>query len=99
MPGLRTVNTPHSEARRGEKRGNPPPRALHPTPPKSKQAAWLTGGKKNTAPPADRRPPRRFYRTTGAAIAAAHTQLTALSEQYRPPAITWPRLAPHGSTL
>ena len=76
-----------------------PSGTLYPILAKFEQAGWLTGGKEDIDPHAERRPARRFYRITRAAIAAAHTQLTALSEQYRPPSITWPRLAPHGSTL
>ena len=65
---------------------------------KFEQAGWLTGGKEDIDPHAEGRPPRRFYRITGAAIPAARAQLAALSERYRPPAITRPRLAPHGGT-
>jgi DNA-binding PadR family transcriptional regulator len=73
-----------------------PSGTLYPILAKFEQAGWLTGGKEDIDAHAEGRPPRRFYRITGAAIPAARSQLAALSERYRPPAIARPRLAPHG---
>jgi PadR family transcriptional regulator, regulatory protein PadR len=75
-----------------------PSGTLYPSLAKFEQARWLTGGKEDIDPRAEGRPARRFYRITGAGARAAHNQLAALSEQYRPPATTPPRLAPQGGT-
>src|SRR5262249_22552050 len=71
---------------------------LYPNLAKLENAGWLTGGKEDIGPRAQSRPPPRFYRITPAAVPPALAQLTALSEKYRPPAVTRPRLAPHGGT-
>jgi len=72
---------------------------LYPNLAKFEEAGWLTGGREDIDPRTEGRPRRRFYRITGAAVLAAHAQLAALSEHYRPPALKRPRLAPHGGAL
>ena len=57
---------------------------------------WLTRGKEDIDPRVAGRPARTNYTIAGAAASAARVQLTALSEQYRPPAPG--RLRPQGST-
>jgi PadR family transcriptional regulator, regulatory protein PadR len=61
-------------------------------------AGWLAVSKEDIDPKVEGRPARRNYTITGDAIAAARTQLAALSEQYRPPIIRSPHPAPRGST-
>jgi PadR family transcriptional regulator len=73
-----------------------PSGTLYPNLAKFEGAGWLTGGKEDIDPHTEGRPARRFYRITGGGAHAAHNQLAALSEQYRPPATSQPRLAPHG---
>jgi PadR family transcriptional regulator, regulatory protein PadR len=73
-----------------------PSGTLYPNLAKFEQAGWLTGGKEDIDPRVEGRPARRFYRITGAGARAAHNQLAALSERYRPPATVHPRLAPGG---
>lgn len=68
------------------RRTGQPSGSLYPLLAKLEQAGWLTGGKEDIDPRAEGRAPRRFYRITGAAVEAAHMQLAALSERYRPPA-------------
>jgi PadR family transcriptional regulator PadR len=75
-----------------------PSGSLYPILAKFEQAGWLIGGKENIDPHAEGRPARRFYRISGAGARAAHGQLAALSEQFRPPAINRPRLAVDGGT-
>jgi DNA-binding PadR family transcriptional regulator len=65
---------------------------------KFERAGWLTAGKEDIDPKTEGRPARRFYRITGCGALAAHRQLAALSEHYRPPATQRPRLVPQGST-
>lgn len=77
---------------------------LYPTLAKLEQAGWLTAGKEDIDPREAGRPPRRIYWISGAAASAARTQLTALSERYRPPKRAHsrgmpPRPVPHGGTL
>jgi PadR family transcriptional regulator PadR len=69
-----------------------PSGTLYPILAKLEHAGWLAGGREDIDPHAEGRPPRRFYRITGAAARAAHKQLAVLSERYRPPVITQPRL-------
>jgi DNA-binding PadR family transcriptional regulator len=69
---------------------------LYPILTKFESAGWLAGDKENIDPHVEGRPPRRFYRITGAGARAAHCQLAALSERYRPPATGRRRLAPQG---
>ena len=80
------------------RRTGQPSGTLYPILAKLEQAGWLIGGKEDIDPHVEGRPPRRNYLIVGAAIAAARTQLAALSEQYRPPAPILPRLAPDGGT-
>jgi PadR family transcriptional regulator PadR len=80
------------------RRTDQPSGTLYPILAKLEQAGWITGGKEDIDPKTAGRPPRRFYRINGTAARAAHNQLAALSERYRPPAITRARLAPHGGT-
>jgi PadR family transcriptional regulator PadR len=80
------------------RRTGQPSGTLYPILAKLEQAGWLIGGKEDIDPHAEGRPPRRNYRIVGTAIAAARTQLAALSEQYRPPVPILPRLAPDGGT-
>jgi DNA-binding PadR family transcriptional regulator len=75
-----------------------PSGTLYPILAKFEHADWLTGGKEDIDPRTAGRPARRFYRITGAGALAAHRQLAALSERYRPPANSRPRLAPQGGT-
>ncbi len=75
-----------------------PSGTLYPILAKLEQAGWLTGGKEDIDPSTVGRPPRRFYRINGAAARAAHNQLVALSERYRPPVFSRVRLVPRGST-
>jgi PadR family transcriptional regulator len=63
-----------------------PSGTLYPILAKLESAGWITGGREQIDPRAEGRPPRRFYRLTDVAAGAAHERLTALSEQYRPPA-------------
>jgi PadR family transcriptional regulator, regulatory protein PadR len=62
------------------------------------RAGWLTGGKEDIDPRTEGRPARHFYRLTAEGALAAHHQLAALSEQYRPPAMRHSRLIPRGGT-
>lgn len=73
-----------------------PSGSLYPNLAKFEQAGWLIGGKEDIDPHAEGRPARRFYRISGAGARAAHNQLAALSEQYRPPAMKRQRLALDG---
>ena len=75
-----------------------PSGTLYPILMKFERAGWLTAGKEDIDPKTEGRPARRFYRITGAGALAAHRELAALSEQYRPPAAKRLRLAPQGST-
>lgn len=75
-----------------------PSGTLYPILMKLERAGWLTAGKEDIDPRTEGRPARRFYRITGSGALAAHCQLAELSERYRPPAATRPRLAPQGST-
>ena len=75
-----------------------PSGSIYPSLAKFEHAGWLVGGKEDIDPRAEGRPARRFYRLTGAGARAAHNQLAALSEQYRPPGTSRPRLAPQGGT-
>jgi PadR family transcriptional regulator len=59
--------------------------SLYPMLARFEEAGWLTRGKEDIDPHVVGRPPRLHYTITGAAIAAAHLQLAALSDQYRPP--------------
>jgi len=70
--------------------------SLYPMLAKLEGAGWLTRGKEDIDPRAAGRPARMNYTITGAAASAAHIQLAALSEQYRPPAPI--RLRTRGST-
>src|SRR5689334_3897658 len=69
-----------------------PSGSLYPNLAKFEQAGWLIGGKEDIDPHKEGRPARRFYRISGAGARAAHNQLAALSDHYRPPAIKRPRL-------
>jgi DNA-binding PadR family transcriptional regulator len=60
------------------------------------RSGWLTGGKEDIDPREEGRPARRFYRITAAGASAAHCQLAALSERYRPPATRQLRPSPEG---
>lgn len=60
---------------------------------------WLSLGREDIDPKVEGRPARRFYRITGAAVPAARIQLARLSERYRPPAGTRPRLRTEGGAL
>lgn len=80
------------------RRTRQPSGTLYPILARLERAGWLIGGREDIDPHAEGRPRRRTYHITGAAVAAARTQLAALSEQYRPPAPIRPRLAPNGST-
>jgi DNA-binding PadR family transcriptional regulator len=71
---------------------------LYPTLAKLVRVGWLTAGREDVNPDAPGRPPRRVYWISGAAVTAARLQLAALSERYRPPKPTRPRLAPRGGT-
>src|ERR1022692_4738951 len=73
-----------------------PSGTLYPNLAKFEHAGWLTGGKEDIDPHTEGRPARRFYRITGAGALAAHRQLAALSERYRPPATSRQRLVPQG---
>jgi PadR family transcriptional regulator PadR len=75
-----------------------PSGTLYPILAKFEHAGWLTGGKEDVDPRTAGRPARRFYRITGAGARAAHCQLAALSERYRPPKTSRPSLAPQGGT-
>ena len=75
-----------------------PSGTLYPILAKFEHAGWITGSKEDIDPRAEGRPARRIYRLTGAGARAAHHQLAALSERYRPPAPARPRLAPRGGT-
>jgi PadR family transcriptional regulator PadR len=75
-----------------------PSGTLYPNLAKFEGAGWLAGGKEDIDPHTEGRPARRFYRITGAGARAAHNQLAALSERYRPPATNRSRLAPQGGT-
>jgi PadR family transcriptional regulator, regulatory protein PadR len=59
--------------------------SLYPMLAKLEGAGWLTRGRENIDPRVAGRPPRMHYMITGAAVSAARIQLSALSEQYRPP--------------
>jgi PadR family transcriptional regulator len=63
------------------------------------KAGWLVASKEDIDPRVAGRPARRTYRITGDAVAAARTQLAALSDQFRPPASVRPRLVPDGGAL
>jgi PadR family transcriptional regulator len=76
-----------------------PSGTLYPNLAKFEEAGWLVGGKEEIDPHVEGRPARRFYRITGSGARAAHNQLAALSEQYRPPSPWRPGLAPHGGTV
>lgn len=70
--------------------------SLYPMLARLEEADWLTRGKEDIDPHAAGRPPRLNYTIVGAAVTAARVQLTALSDQYRPPV---PRhLRPQGGT-
>lgn len=71
--------------------------SLYPMLARLEQAGWLIRGKENIDPHAEGRPPRLHYTITGAAVTAARLQLTALSDEYRPPAAIRTRPRPHGS--
>ena len=71
--------------------------SLYPMLARLEQAGWLTKGKENIDPHIEGRPPRLHYTITGAAATAAHLQLAALSDQYRPPTPVPGRPRPHGS--
>ena len=71
--------------------------SLYPMLARLEEAGWLTSGKENIDPSAAGRPPRLHYTITGAAVTAAHHELTALSNQYRPPARISMRFRPDGS--
>jgi DNA-binding PadR family transcriptional regulator len=73
-----------------------PSGTLYPILAKLEQAGWLAAGKEDIDPSAAGRPPRRFYRINGDAAQAAHNQLAALSERYRPPVFGRVRFAPRG---
>jgi DNA-binding PadR family transcriptional regulator len=75
-----------------------PSGTLYPILAKFEHAGWLAGGKEDIDPHAEGRPPRRFYHITGSGALAAHNQLSALSEHYKPPAIPRLRPAHHGGT-
>ena len=81
------------------RRTGQPSGTLYPILAKLEQAGWIAGGKEVSDPKTEGRPPRRFYRIDGAAALAAQHQLAALSEQYRPPAVTRVRLTPRAGTL
>jgi DNA-binding PadR family transcriptional regulator len=69
--------------------------SLYPMLAKLEGAGWLTRGREDIDPRAAGRPARTHYTITGAAASAAHIQLAALSEQFRPPVPG--RLRPQGS--
>lgn len=75
-----------------------PSGTLYPILAKFEQAGWIAGGKEDIDPRAEGRPARHNYSLTGLGARAARHQLAVLSESYRPPARTRPRLAPHGGT-
>ncbi len=81
------------------RRTRQPSGTLYPNLAKFANSGWLELGTEDIDPHTEGRPPRRFYRITGGAIVAARLQLAALSERYRPPTPTRPRLSPYGSTL
>jgi PadR family transcriptional regulator, regulatory protein PadR len=70
--------------------------SLYPMLARLEEAGWLTRGKEDIDPRVEGRPPRLHYTITGAAVNAAHLQLAALSDQYRPPAPA--RLRPRRSS-
>jgi DNA-binding PadR family transcriptional regulator len=70
--------------------------SLYPMLARFEEAGLLTSGKEDIDPRVEGRPPRRHYTITGVAVAAARVQLTALSEQYRPPVPSQARLKPYG---
>ncbi len=71
--------------------------SLYPMLARLEKAGWLARGKENIDPHAEGRPPRLHYTITGTAVTAARRQLTALSDQYRPPGPARTRPRPHGS--
>jgi DNA-binding PadR family transcriptional regulator len=72
---------------------------LYPTLAKLEHAGWLIAGKEDIDPHVVGRPRRRVYRISGSAVIAARLQLAELSERYRPPKPTRPRLMPRGGLL
>lgn len=75
-----------------------PSGTLYPILAKFENAGWITGGTEDIDPHTEGRPARHFYRITGAGAHAAHHQLAALSERYRPPTSSRLGPAPGGST-
>lgn len=59
--------------------------SLYPMLARLEGAGWLTGGKEDINPRTAGRPPRKHYIIADEAAAIAHSRLTALSDQYRPP--------------
>jgi PadR family transcriptional regulator len=72
---------------------------MYPALARLEKAGWLTAGKEDIDPRTAGRPARRVYWISGAAVAVARGQLTALSKRYRPPKPARPRLVPRGGTL
>jgi DNA-binding PadR family transcriptional regulator len=68
--------------------------SLYPMLARLERAGWLTRGKEDIDPRVEGRPARTNYTISGAAVSAAHVQLAALSEQFRPPIPN--RLRPEG---
>jgi len=74
-----------------------PSGTLYPMLARLEQAGWLERGtEEDIDPRAEGRPPRLHYTITGDAARAAHRELAALSDTYRPPARA--RVRPQGSS-
>lgn len=78
------------------RRTHQPSGTMYPLLSKLLKAGWLTASKEDVDPQVVGRPARRTYRITGEGAIAAHAELAALSDQFRPPAPVRPRLIPDG---
>jgi DNA-binding PadR family transcriptional regulator len=71
-----------------------PSGTLYPILARLERSGWVRGRSERIDPAAEGRPARRFYELTEDGLRAGRRELTALSEELRPPAVG--RLRPHG---